>query len=202
MKNPSTAVLAKAVKMRTEGSAWPAILKATGLSHSQAEIAVLRASLPKDAFQPFSPEAVIALRQKGTSWGEIAVRLSVPESRVRGAYKEATGKLSEGQRCGRGGRFLNADPDLYADVLQAPGTVIPKEYGRTNARTAAAQQRLMALTPKELKDYAKDAGVTVGAKATKAAIVMGIVKGMGLNVPERAKTSKAKAPKAEEKVSA
>jgi hypothetical protein len=190
MKNPTDKVLAKCVQMRADGQAWPAILKATGLSHSQAEIAVLRATLPKDAFEAFSPDACVRLRKSGVSWGEIGVRLSVPESRVRSAYKEATGKLSEGQRIGRGGRFLNADPDLYADVLQAPGTVIPREYGRTNARTAAAQQRLMALEPAELKALAADYGIASFKKGTtKATMVTAIVKSMGLNIPEKAKAN-------------
>lgn len=182
MKNPSAEILATAVEMRSSGEKWPAILAATGLSHSQAEIAVLKATLPKSAFKPFSPEAVLELRGEGVSWGEIGVRLSVPESTVRSAYKKATGKLSEGQRIGRGGRYLNADAELYADVLQPTGTVIPEEYGRRNARLAAFQQRLLKMEFADLKAYAADQGVTVKKGMTKARIVKAIEAQIGTEV--------------------
>lgn len=180
MKNPTAETLEACVRLRADGLGWKDILAQTGLSHSQAEIAVLKATLPADAFVPFSPEAVVALRSEGISWGEIGVRLGVPEGKVRSAFKAATGTLSEGLRIGSGGRFLNADAVLYADVLKQSGTAIPNEYGRINARKAAVECRMMKLDRSELKALAADYGITVAKNATPASIINKIKKAMSV----------------------
>lgn len=182
MKNPTPEVLAKAVSLKKEGKPWHEVLDLTGLSHSQAEIAYFKATLPKDQFHEFSTEKVLELRNQGVSWGVIGVRLNVPESRVRSAYKEATGTLSEGQRVGRGGRWLNNDQSLYQDVLQTTGTTIPTEYGRRFASIAASQQRLLKLPTEDLRQMASDNGINPKGK-TPAQLTKALIEKLGLTVP-------------------
>lgn len=182
MKNPSSEILALAVEMKQNGAPWHQVLNETGLSHSQAEIAYFKATLPKSAFEPFSPTAVVRMRQEEVSWGVIGVRLNVPESKVRAAYKEATGNLSEGQRIGRGGRWLNNDQDLYRDVLQPTGTTIKKEYGRKFANIAASQQRLLKLSVEDLRQLATDQGITTKGR-TPAQLIRALTEKLGLLVP-------------------
>lgn len=170
--------VAKAIAMRADGYGMKDILAATGLNHTQAEIAVRRAALAPEAFRPFSQENVVALRAEGESWGMIGVRLNVPESQVRRAFKAASGTLSEGQRIGKGGRFLNQDGVLYSDVLKETGTTIPEAYGRMNARKAAVECRMLKLERAELIALAADYGITVAKNATKASIIVKIKKAM------------------------
>jgi hypothetical protein len=165
-----------AVEMRKNGQKMADVIKATGLNHTQVEIAFLKATLPASAFAEFSPAKVVELREAGIAWGVIGVMLNVPESRVRKAYANATGNLSEGQRNGKGGRFLNADGVLYADVLAKTGTTIPVEYGRNGARKAAVECRMVKLEIAELRMLAADYGVS--GKGTKAQIINRIKKAM------------------------
>lgn len=166
--------------MRAAGLKWAEIRAVTGLNHALSELEYMRfVYLASNDLLPFTPATVRELRDDfGYSWGEIMVRVGRTEGAVRAAYKEATGKLSEGTRNGRGGRWLNNDAELYADTLKPTGTHIPVAYGRTLARKAAAEQRLGNLTPAELKAYAEDRGVQVKGKAP-AAILKAVLADMG-----------------------
>jgi hypothetical protein len=64
------------------------------------------------------------------SWGEIAVRFGIPESRVRAAYKSLGGKKDRGLRIGKGGRFVYDEPVLYEDNRKVEGAHIPADLAR------------------------------------------------------------------------
>lgn len=59
------------------------------------------------------------------SWGEIAVRFGLPESRVRKSYRKGGVKKDLGLRIGKGGRFAYDDQALYQANMKAEGAWIP-----------------------------------------------------------------------------
>lgn len=59
------------------------------------------------------------------SWGEIAVRLGLPESKVRKLYRASGAKKDLGLRIGKGGKFAYSDPTLYLDNRRKEGAQIP-----------------------------------------------------------------------------
>jgi len=166
MKNPSTKVLNQALAMRAEDKPWAEVLAATGLNYSQAWLFCERTNLSEDmdlseAFQTSPGSTVTAARAEGNSWGLIAVRCNVPESRVRSEFAKATGNKSQGIRIGKGGRFYYGDQDLYQDVLNPTGTLIPVGADHETARGCAADQRIMRLDMDELKNLAADLGIAI-----------------------------------------
>jgi hypothetical protein len=64
------------------------------------------------------------------SWGEIAVRFGIPESRVRAAYKSLGAKKDRGLRIGKGGRWVYDAQELYEDNRKAEGAQIPTDIAR------------------------------------------------------------------------
>jgi hypothetical protein len=61
------------------------------------------------------------------SWGEIAVRLGIPESRVRAAYRSLGSKKDLGLRIGKGGRWAYDASELYEDNRRKEGAMIPAD---------------------------------------------------------------------------
>lgn len=109
---------------------------------------------PKSALQ----QLVIRMRDsEGISWGEIAVRLQMPESRVRSAYRHNGIRKDLGLRIGKGGRFAYDAGELYTDNRRKEGAQIPI--------TLKAKPKV-----EELLNYVPAAG-TSNAKARKAAMV-------------------------------
>jgi hypothetical protein len=71
-------------------------------------------------------QVVIRMRDtEALSWGEIAVRLGIPESRVRSAYRHNGIRKDLGLRINKGGRFAYDDGSLYTDNRKAEGAHIP-----------------------------------------------------------------------------
>jgi hypothetical protein len=62
---------------------------------------------------------------KALSWGEISVRMGIPESRVRKFYRASGAKKDKGLRIGKGGRFAYQDPTLYLEHRKLEGAQIP-----------------------------------------------------------------------------
>lgn len=122
-----------------------------GLSHAQAEFYWLRnATLEQGGMkelvgsEPATGESVAKLRKAGESWGRIAVLINKPEGSTRKLFAESTGTKSQGNRIGRGGRFLYSDAGqpLYEAELKATGTTIKvTEKGLDGALSAADQQK-------------------------------------------------------------
>jgi len=77
----------------------------------------------------FGPEVVKLRMNDELSWGEISVRLGIPESKVRSAFKKAEGARKDvGLRIGKGGRFAYGDPTLYLEHRASEGAHIPVDY--------------------------------------------------------------------------
>lgn len=169
----------KAVKMRTAEvpAKWSEVLKATGLSHSQAEFAVLRVTEKRR--MPATAENAKKLRSEGFSWGHIAVILDLNEGAARRLFTEASGNESQGQRIGRGGRFYRREQLLYDGELKPTGTTIPKGE-KPNAVNHAAAQRLLKLVkadPEAARRIATRYGVSLPeGKLTPAQITSLILK--------------------------
>jgi hypothetical protein len=70
---------------------------------------------------------VTELRTALCSWGEISVRLGIPESKVRTAFKGGTHAepKDKGLRIGKGGRWAYDDPTLYLEHRRVEGAKIP-----------------------------------------------------------------------------
>jgi hypothetical protein len=73
-------------------------------------------------------KVVIALRDKGESWGEINVRMGLSEGRVRKLFAQYSGRKDRGLRTGQGGRFVTDNPTLYLDNMKSEGAVISGDY--------------------------------------------------------------------------
>lgn len=88
---------------------------------------------------------VIKLREEmHLSWGEIAVRLGIPESRVRRAYRSNGIKKDLGLRIGKGGRFAYGAGELYEDNRKAEGAYIKLDkHGKPSV------EELLNYVPKE-----------------------------------------------------
>lgn len=74
---------------------------------------------------------VIELRDNmQLSWGEIAVRMQIPENRVRTAYRHNGVRKDLGLRIGKGGRFAFGAGELYTDNRRKEGAQIPLDMKR------------------------------------------------------------------------
>lgn len=69
----------------------------------------------------------LRLENKGISWGEIAVRMDVPESLVRKCFRHGSVLKDKGLRIGKGGRWAYGDPTLYTEHRQSEGAAIPAD---------------------------------------------------------------------------
>lgn len=61
------------------------------------------------------------------SWGEIAVRCGVAESKVRKVFKDTGAKKDLGLRIGKGGRFAYDEPEFYLAHRKAEGAEVPSD---------------------------------------------------------------------------
>lgn len=185
MRNPSSTILDKAVVLRLRGEKWPAVLEATGLSHSQAENHEMRFKMWLHAagvpgFSEWTPIVLDAdpatagaqiadQRSKGVSWGAIGVRAGVPESKVRRLFKEATNVHSEGQRIGKGGRWLDNREDFYS-VDPAHGTLIPGDmsWKGVELTEAGTVRGIKAPQRQAITAWAKALGMEKARESRKA----------------------------------
>jgi len=88
---------------------------------------------------------VIELRDtEKLSWGEIAVRMQIPESRVRAAYRHNGVRKDLGLRIGKGGRFAYDAGELYTDNRRKEGAQIPLDL-----KAKPTVEQLLNFIPKE-----------------------------------------------------
>jgi len=162
----------QAVSMREEGATMKAIMAATNLNHSQAERAIMKATLTEADVASFEAggtdlgSRAQAGRANGLSWGVMGILAGQPESAVRRAFTQATELKSQGLRIGRGGRFHydESGRPLYADELKATGTAIPKGGTLGTAIKASFEQRLGRLDRAAVVRIAEQYGIpTKGA---------------------------------------
>lgn len=125
MKNPTKDTYAQADKMKKAKATNKEIMAATGLSHSQLEIHLVHQEIANYGGYLTVPESVTAwvagiakLRTENQSWGVIACRFKVPESRIHRVFRES-GVRSHGQRIGKGGRYIADDQRFYTGADRA-----------------------------------------------------------------------------------
>lgn len=100
------------VKLRdTDEKKWAEIAEITEVAAGKCMLAYASAHVPKkEIIKNATAKDVVALRRdRSLSWGEISVRVLLPESTCRGMYEEATGESTKGLRIGKGGRHPNED---------------------------------------------------------------------------------------------
>lgn len=169
MKNPTQDVLSAAIEDRKAGMKAKEILATHGLSHSQFEFAWLRDQMGDlCGSEAATPANVKRLRADGQSWGVIAVLCGTTEGKVRKAFTEGTGAKHQGQRIGKGGRFLYTDPTLYEGEFNKPGVTIPAngEYkGREGAHAAQEGQR--NLLSQDIQEVIAEFKKVTGRKTVK-----------------------------------
>lgn len=121
------------------GRGW-LVVRWAYLAKFQPEVLVDSTKLVSDAFAKATKDGksgefneksvlqakVIQLRDlENLSWGEIAVRMQIPESRVRAAYRHNGVRKDLGLRIGKGGRFAYGAGELYTDNRRKEGAQIP-----------------------------------------------------------------------------
>lgn len=85
------------------------------------------------------------LRMQGEiSWGEISVRLNLPESTCRNGFNKVSDRKDRGLRIGKGGRFAYGDPTLYLDNRKKEGAHIAITF-----KMRPRPEDLMNFKPKE-----------------------------------------------------
>lgn len=89
---------------------WDEIAVRLGVSSGKAILAYMKATLsPKEKVKGSYTDrckAIPGLRDdEAMSWGQISVRVDMPESHARGVYESLTNKSTRGNRVGRGGRY-------------------------------------------------------------------------------------------------
>lgn len=170
------------VAMAQGGATQAQILAKLGCSYRQwwAHYAAVQIGAnPKLPLAP-TPAAIAAARNAGgkhASWGWLAVRAGLPEwgkRGVRALYTQHTNVQAAGLRVGHGGRYLNANPQLYAGQAKATGTAAP--VGTPHAAVAAGAQ-LQGLPYGKLQALAKAHGVQLakGQKRTKHTLVQALL---------------------------
>lgn len=174
MKNPTVKILEAALASYREGTPIKSILVETGLNYSQAWLYIRTAECKEAGLmvEEVNGSAIAELRASGFSWGEIAVRCQLPESRVRKMFTENSGQRSQGLRIGKGGRFFydEGGAPLYTDELKATGTIIPEGALYEGAIAASVEQRLIHRDVNELRAMAEEAGVKFSKSSTKAVL--------------------------------
>lgn len=163
---------------------WKDVLAKVEINHSLAELVVFEAEGRRAGLKPLpATEANVSWCRvsQRLSWGLIAAWCQVPESKVRAFFKAGKGEHSDAQRIGKGGRWKFNDPELYVGDLKPTGTVIPAgaKLVREVAELNATQQRLIKLTPAELKAECERVGFTPAKGATKAKTVIELAKVIG-----------------------
>lgn len=90
----------------------------------------------------------LRLDHAGISWGEISVRMDVPESLVRKVFCHNSTLKDRGLRIGKGGRWAYDDPTLYTEHRQAEGAAIPSDViGRPTIEQLYNGEKRLNRTP-------------------------------------------------------
>jgi hypothetical protein len=188
--------LGEAADALDKGVSMKEVLAATGMSYSPVwrfwtwrkfAIAGDLESLPVDEMA--AAKRVAELRAQDLSWGEIGVKVSVPESRARRLFEVATGVQAVGTRTEKGGRFwgqLDHDEESRrkAEALyrgqgnrgersgHGPSVDIGTSFGQALKELDPDDRKVFeAMTKKELGKLLKDSGIAYDSKATKATLI-------------------------------
>jgi len=177
--------VARYCDMRAQGKGVKECLKATGLSHVQADYAWLVdprnknhvvvdesfATLPSDEAKGLR---LAEWRLQGESIGRMTARagLGQREGETARLFFAATGLSLQGTRVGKGGRFLEVDgkPEkrFYVGAHKAHGVEAPKPKELDPERVAAGADTYRTKLPAAVKKAAAKAGRKVKEEAEQS----------------------------------
>jgi hypothetical protein len=171
----------KVINMKAEDYGNKVISQNTGLSHTPIEGILMEMEYfwnENGKIVAPTAENAAALRDFfQISWGRAAVMMQVPEGKFRKLYEEATGKESQAQRIGHGGRFFAGDARLYEDTLKGSGTEVPVG-ALGDAVEYASVQKVLKLGFEDLKVAAEELGIEVTNRATPASLAKKVAKAL------------------------
>jgi hypothetical protein len=154
---------------------------------------------------------VIELRDvEALSWGEIAVRMQIPESRVRAAYRHNGIRKDLGLRIGKGGRFAYDAGELYTDNRRKEGAHIPLDMKAkpkvedllnflektSSAKQDEAKRKATISRLLKIQDLLENAGTPQAQRDTQKARLAELLKKHGITMQDLAKARAAKGRKA------
>ena len=164
------------IELREGGTPWPELMDQVEAAlgekpnYSQCWLTWEAHRLPEaQKLEPTGKAVVKARHQDDDSWGMIAVRTNLPESRVRKLYAENCGKRSEGQRKGMGGRWLKDDQRYYQDEASTVGHQFSNE--KPIPEPSSINGISEDATMKELRAVAKQRGLKVPKGIKKAGLI-------------------------------
>jgi hypothetical protein len=176
-KDISTKALEFCAKAKDDGASWTQAYDLTEAkfgerpTYSQAWLFWAGTKLSDGERIPATGEAIAEARATGDSWGRIAVRAQVPESRVRKLYAEHTNLRSEGQRIGKGGRYLRDEDGYYQEEARFVGHAFAADAPIPSPEELTGVQALLdTRSMKDLRAEAKSLGLKVEPKATKVQV--------------------------------
>lgn len=135
---------AQVVDLRDEQEMkWSEVAEALGCQQGKAMMAYLLATIPAKERIKFKDdddlaEKVVAARDDDNqSWGYIAARAGVAESKIRKLYTEQTGNTTRGLRIGKGGRYPDGEKPEKAPAAKKSSASKAAPAKATAAKKAA-----------------------------------------------------------------
>lgn len=165
---------AKAVQLHEAGKGWAEIRQATGLNHSQCDLAWYAHCSKQPggyrgakwvggpAWQAKTDAAqlaqLVAWRAASVSWGVMAAVTEQPESKLRTQFETGTKLATTGLRVGHGGRWWRNEQGYYQGNMKGHGVghqprVVPPVP--TPEQAAKAANPVARLTKAQRKAKAK-----------------------------------------------
>ena len=180
--------LSYAAGLKDEGLTWDQVFDQTQAhfkladrpTYSQCWLAWKGTKLAKAEFITADGPSVAEARSAGFSWGEIAVKAQIPESRVRKLFSAHTNVRSEGLRKGAGGRFLRDEEAYYMGDARVTGTVFEADKAIPSPEQVNGVEALVATRSlAELRALAKSMGLP--AAGSKVALAEAIATAPAVN---------------------
>lgn len=166
MQDRLTGLGEKVQKLRDKGEKWAPIAEAMGVSGGKCMLAYMYVTTPEKDRIKFKTDEdlapkVVKARENELSWGRIAARSGLPESKIKKIWEQTTGKSSKGERIGKGGRHPSENGQVK--------TAAPKAKGVAAAKTAKAKASAATAKAEAAKAKAATKAPAKKAPAKKAA---------------------------------
>lgn len=154
---------------------WDEIAKELECQQGKAMMAYMVGTIPpkeriKGKTDEEIAEGIVAARDEDlNSWGRIAARAGIAESRVRKIYEETTGTSPRGLRVGKGGRYPDGEkPDAPAKApakkavakKAAPAKKAPAKAAAAK-KAAATKNPLLSMDLEQLQERLNGKTITV-----------------------------------------
>jgi len=144
---------AQVVEMKDEqGLKWAEIAEQLEIGQGKATVLYFKATLdPKDKVswknEEDLAEKIVALRDEDSiSWGIIAIRVGVPETKVRKMYTDTTGVDNKGLRIGKGGRHPKGEENGNGSTATTPRSAKQKA---SDGEASGAAETVALPNPRE-----------------------------------------------------